>query len=199
MFFELTTDFDLSVLARIGDRLGLALDCRQGPMRAAMDLASAELIRWENGRFISASGGDGTWRDISPKTKRRRLKGQAAAAGSKARITTQVVLGQHLPILYDTTTLYAGLFERGAEGHFVEFEADGVREGVAGGTHPNTTLTVGALAEVHDRGLGHVPKRPVMSEPDGSTTTVVVGHLATGVNDAFQQLVAAIAGESQAA
>lgn len=179
--------FNIDPLARALAALPAALDCRKAPMRGAMDAASANLMRGQQRRYVSASGGDGLWLPLKPKTKAARLRAQIKLAGATAKVTAALVASAVMPILYVTGTLERGLFERGSTGHFVDFDRDGVREGVQGGTHPNAPMSIGALAIAQHMGVPskNIPARPVFGAIDGATIEAVGGDLQQGVSAAF--------------
>lgn len=68
-------------------------------------------------------------------------------------------------ILRDTNTLFATVdYTFGDPGSRVEeIERDGIVVGFGGsGEHPEAQMTVARLAEIHDQGLGRVPKREIL-------------------------------------
>jgi len=168
-------------------------------MRSGMASASMELMRFEQRRFRSASGGDGTWPDLTFSTKQKRIRRDARAAKSKTRITRQLVMGQHVPIELDTGTLERGLFEQGGSGHFQKITADAVSEGVAGGSHPRFKGTVGALAAIQHYGAGHVPARPLMAQPDGAAMTMIGAKITQGVQATVAAVISQYGGAAPAA
>lgn len=187
--FELTIDLDTSLLESVVNRLPSSLACNREPMRAAMAAGSRWIMRFEQSRFRAASGGDGTWPDITMRTKLARLRREAKSQKSKTKINAALVAGQHLPILSDTGTLEASLFEEGGSGHFQSFDVDSVSEGVSGGSHPRFKGSVGYLAVIHHYGSGSIPARPVMAMPDQTCLVGVGGVLAEGIQTAFDMAI----------
>lgn len=172
------------------------LDCRQQPMRDAMAKASAEHMRWQRGRFVSASGGDGTWKPLSAHTKRTRAEAQAKGTTTKQKLSLAVAAGLSMPLEFVTGTLEAALFEQGANGHYQKFTKDGVTEGVAGGSHPTAPITVGQLATLQHYGdpSRNLPGRPLYGEPDAQVVQAVGQLIAGGVQAAFDHLAATVSG-----
>lgn len=193
--------YDLSQFSALIGVLPGYLDARREPIHGAMDRASVELMRGQQRRFVSASGGDGTWLPHAELTKYKRLRKQKLLAGATQAITARLVAATFLPLLYVTGTLELGLFERGGSGHFVDFEADRVTEGVNGGSHPDTTISVGELAIIHHFGSPkkHIPARPVFGPVDFATLEAVSADLTRGVVDAVVAAAAAIGGLNSAA
>lgn len=196
MNLTLTIDLDPSLLLGVIGKMPMAVDVRREPMRGAFGKASTALMRYENARFASASGGDGTWREHAYTTKRKRLERQAKLAGSKTRITSRLILGVHLPILIVFGDLEASLFNFGAAGHFQIFDESGVSEGAGDGEHPDAHMSFGALANLHHHGSvrKHIPARPVMADPDQATVNMIGVEIGAGVNGVFAQLAAQVGG-----
>jgi hypothetical protein len=222
---SLSVDLDVKPLTALLRALPAALDCRREPMRGAMDQASAAVMRGQARRFTSASGGDGTWLDIKPATKAERLRRQkqehvksflkpywkqhgvtsrktmAMLTEAATAVTAKMAATAVMPVLFEHGELEAGLFERGAKGHFVEFTKDGVSEGVSGGRHWRAPISIGALALAHHLGVPskNIPARPVMGPVEQHELQAVAGALSGGVAAAFGAAAATVGGFAPAA
>jgi hypothetical protein len=127
-------------------------------------------------RFLKKSRGGGGWRDLADSTKRARLrKGKGLARTSKVpgRIVARNKKGQfrksNVEILRDTGTLFKAL-SVGAPGNLTKKIKGGVRFGIIGrGRHPEFEGTISELGLIHHKGLGKVPARPIIENPDDRT------------------------------
>jgi hypothetical protein len=101
-------------------------------------------------RFVLHSRGGGDW----PPLKRKRKRGAKKRAA----------------ILRDTNTLFNVLSVAFVNnpGQLQENIPDGIRVGFGGsGLHPGKgTMTVARLAEIHHFGLGNMPERQIIVDPD---------------------------------
>lgn len=106
--------------------------------------------------FLRNSAGGGGWAPLAAST--------VAADKYKKRS------GRRLGILRITSALYLALF-RNRAGHLFEITPKGVRVGVGGSArHPGSEISVAALAQIHNNGGGHVPKRTILTLPTPATT-----------------------------
>jgi len=141
-------------------------------MRDAYLAVGRTYMRFIRGRFIGASGGDGTWQPLSPYTIADRLRG---GFGESSRVLYSAFNAQHhlggafgaqnkpppaaavLPILIRSGRLYGSLIEGGA-GHIEELLPDGIRKG-----------TGIFYAAFHQSGGGRLPQREILVPPDADT------------------------------
>lgn len=65
----------------------------------------------------------------------------------------------------------------------------GVRVGFSDAPHNNDSLTIRELAVIHDSGLGNVPQRTILVEPDSSTIKGMMSD-AERATDAIMKAVA---------
>jgi hypothetical protein len=141
-------------------------------MRDAYLQVGRVYMNFIRGRFIGASGGDGTWQPLSPYTIAERLRG---GFGESSRQLFGAFNAQHhlagafgasnkpppavavLPILIRSGRLYGSLVEGGA-GHIEEVLPDGIRKG-----------TGVFYAAYHQAGGGRLPQREILVPPDAAT------------------------------
>lgn len=111
-------------------------------------------------RFVGHSRGGGDWQPLKRKRKR----------GAKRKAA----------ILRDTNTMFRVLdpaFKSGP-GQLQEELPYGVRVGFGGtGNHPKAEMTVARLAEIHHFGLGHMPERRIIVDPDDAVQRAMVGDV----------------------
>lgn len=112
-------------------------------------------------RFAKFGRGGGDWAPLAERTKRQRRKARRGHKGPRK-----------FTILRDTDTLFNALHPKFENpGALKKHLRDGVRVGYGGSQrHPKAKrLTIARLAEIHHRGLGHNPARPIIVEPDRPT------------------------------
>ena len=103
---------------------------------------------------LGRSGGGGEWKPLAPRTLAARRGGIAT-------------------ILRDTGTLFNGL-TIGTAGNETKRIPNGVQFGFSGTTrHPNGSITIRGLAEVHQKGSRRkgIPPRTIIVKPDNRTRT----------------------------
>lgn len=119
-------------------------------------------------RFSVFSRGGGDWAPLKPATIKARRKGKG-----KSKLSTR----GGVAILIDTDTLWNALDFRftSRPGQFEKIlrgsgKFTGIRVGFGGpAKHPSGNVTVAGLATIHQEGLGRVPARKIIVEPDFKT------------------------------
>ena len=129
---------------------------RNNPIDGFFRQLAARYFNFAQRRFRKFSRGGGDWPDLKESTKRRRRKARKGHKGSRK-----------FTILWDRFgTIIKAL--QGGPGHFVRRIKNGIRVGISGGgNHPGTKdkpMTIGRLAQIHNEGLGNVPKRVIIPE-----------------------------------
>jgi hypothetical protein len=147
-----------------------------GPLRPYYRRAGAAYLAFVRRRYIRAGRGDGTWPDLSPFTKYRRLwkrkntRPAANAAMRAARASGNVrsglaaaLAGHKFTILQDTSTLFGSLTE-GSPGNVLNYTANGIAVGTAVryGKHHQHPLVP-----------GKPPERKFLVEPDAATNALI--------------------------
>ena len=145
-----------------------------GLQRAARVYAVAMAARAQR-----ASLGDGTWKDLAPSTKLRRLGRSGVSPAVLARVTrgrslAEAVAGIRLPILYDSGRLFASL-RPGGPGYVERLET------------PNVVKVGTAVpyAGRHQRGdrAGRLPQRALHVPPDPQTVSLMEAEVQRGVDE----------------
>lgn len=163
---------DVRVNFRPLERLARKIETRHGPLNDVYIQWAARYRAFAKRRFVKASRGDGTWKDLSPVTKKRRRKARRGHKGPRV-----------FAILRDTGTLFAALEPRLENpGSLKKLLQKGVRVGYGGSAkHPSGGLTIARLAEIHNRGLGRVPQRKIIVTPDRKTMDTMVRDFYRGI------------------
>ena len=122
-----------------------------------------------------ARQGDGTWRPLKQSTIARRRKRVGNTRFS--RVAT---------ILRDTGTLFAALNPVLSPGAKEELSEFGITVGFGGSErHPGGGITIKQLAEVHQSGLGRVPKREIIVKPDSQTISTMAAIMEKAVDSEY--------------
>jgi len=132
----------------------------QGPIRDALRQWGHRYRTFVQRRFVKYSRGGGDWPPL--KYKRRR--------GSRARAA----------ILRDTGTLFRALDPvwRSNPGAIQQDLPFGIRVGYGGPhRHPKAGISIADLAAIHDQGLGRMPKRQIIVQPDNRTRAQMVSDM----------------------
>jgi len=122
-------------------------------------------------RFNKASKGDGTWAKLQPATIARRRKGEYAGkqVGKRRRRAITAAQGT-VAILRDTGLLFAALNPQlNSQGGIEQVSRNSLKVTVGYGGpagHPGTRLTIADLARIHNEGMGNVPRRQIIVNPD---------------------------------
>lgn len=112
---------------------------------------------WFN-RFDRFSRGGGNWRS----TKRRR--NSRGRNRSKILRKTQTLIRALSPIM------------RGLPGQWERIKGNSIETGYGGSArHPEAKMTVLRLASIHDGGLGIVPQRKIIVQPNAETRKLMIG------------------------
>jgi hypothetical protein len=152
-------------------------------MRDAYLQAGRVYMGFIRGRFITASGGGGTWAPLSPFTIADRLRSGFgdtsrqlfSAFNAQHRLASGFGASNHppasaaLPILIRSGRLYGSLQEGGPE-HIEEVLPDGIRKG-----------TGVFYAAYHQAGGGRLPQREILVPPDAPTSAVIVRVFIAGL------------------
>jgi hypothetical protein len=145
-------------------------------------------------RFMQLARGGAGWPPLKYATIVRRRHGKkgrykrGAAAYKRAKASG----GGQVSTLLDTGVLVATLDPvfSGPQAGQVQYSLTdgGLAVGIGGGAQKHKgSITVGALAEIHHRGLGHVPARPILVDPDDSTKNTMARALEIGIRKAKEQ------------
>lgn len=127
-------------------------------------------------RFVKFSMGGGNWRRLRPATIRRR----------RQRIAN-TRFGRTASILRDTGTLFAALNPVLSPGSKEEMTKFGILVGFGGAArHPGGRRTIKEIAEIHQSGLGRVPKREIIVKPDKATTDVMAAVMEKAVESEYK-------------
>jgi len=128
----------------------------------------ARYRRYARREYVENSRGGGRWPRLHPSTIRRRRKGQGSGPAAEILWDTGTIIGAlDFKFQRKAGQLQDYLRARGVGGR-AKFE--GVRVGFGGpGRHPVAKRPVAMLAEAHHSGLGHLPERPIITEPDTRT------------------------------
>jgi len=122
------------------------------PFRNMLEQWGERYLSYAQNHFLKSSRGGGDWPALKPATIRQRRKGKGKGKPS---------------ILYDTGMLFRAL-TRGQRGNRFDIKGYSVTVGYAGNSrHRKGKLTIKELAEIHNEGKGHVPKRQIIIKPDG--------------------------------
>ena len=122
-------------------------------------------------RFAKFSTGGGNWRKLKPSTIRRRRQ---AVRNTK--------FGRTASILRDTGTLLAALNPVLSPGSLEKLTEFGILVGFGGASrHPGGGRTIKEIAEIHQSGLGRVPKREIIVKPDKTTVSVMAAVMEKAV------------------
>ena len=123
-------------------------------------------------RFVKFSMGGGNWRRLKASTIRRRRQGIGNSRFASVA-----------SILRDTGTLLAALNPVLSTGSKEEFTKFGITVGFGGTSkHPGSKgKTIKQIAEIHQSGLGRVPKREIIVKPDAATVSVMAAVMERAV------------------
>jgi hypothetical protein len=157
---DLSFKIDASPLLRVLDGLADALEAgTENPhIRNGLEGAQTEYLESMRERFVEQSGGAGEWPELARLTQRERAR---------------LGFNPTRPILTRLAILYTAL-RAGQPGSASEFTHDSLRAGIGGPErHPGygdrpPSLTIGQIAEIHQRGLGRVPVRRILVDPSDS-------------------------------
>lgn len=150
-------------------RFQATVKAQSGPVKKALKQWVAIYRAFVQERFDKYSKGGGDWPPLSPKTIAARRKARKKKKGRRA--------GRIAAILVDTGTLKGGLHPRIRKpGRFDRKIPFGVEVGFGGPDKHLTAkkLTIAALARIHHFGLGKVPARPIIVEPDSHTRDLMI-------------------------
>lgn len=152
----MTVKLNLRPLDRLVDKVVNG----KGPMRDVYTQWAARYRAFARARFVKLGRGGGDWAPLAESTKRQRRKARRGYKGSRK-----------FTILRDTDTLFNALHPQLENpGALKKHLRDGIRVGYGGSArHPKGKMTIARLAEIHHRGLGHNPARPIIVEPDRAT------------------------------
>jgi hypothetical protein len=140
------------------------VDNPRGPIRAAFRQWAHRYRTFVQRRFKNYSRGGGDW----PPLKRDRAHGRDRRARGRKLAESKESAGAS--ILYDTGTIFRALDPQMGPGGIQEDLPFGVRCGYGGPhAHPKGRATIADIAMFHDQGMGRLPKRQIIVEPDRST------------------------------
>lgn len=139
-----------------------------GPLRDMFTQWGRRYLTFVRRRFVRFSRGGGGWEPLAESTKRGRRgpKRRKTRSGRARAKTTTRGSGRRFAILRDTGTLFNAL-SPGAPGNLLDVMKEGVRVGFSGRhRHPKGKATIADIAEFHQAGGKHLPKREILVEPD---------------------------------
>lgn len=133
----------------------------RGPVRRALQSWELAYRAFVLKRFDRFSRGGGDWRDIKEETKARKRSSAILVDRRYLRLGLQSGIGRISEIQRTgSVTLNMG-FTRSSK-------------------HKTSGLTIAALATIHDRGLGVVPRRRILVPPDAQTRQRMAESLKRG-------------------
>lgn len=163
---------DTSAFDRMTSRLGfsVASGTQNADLRAGAQTGMQTYLGAMRRRYSSASGNDGTWKDLAPSTKLKRLYKAGGkmgrVKGSKAKDRAASL---PYPILYDTGKLYSSLVP-GERGNVFEILTDRIRSGSAV-----------AYAKYHQSGGTRLPQRQILVAPAAEVVSQMVAPVREGL------------------
>lgn len=141
-------------------------------LQRTMPVLAETYLAFIRDRFVRE--GDGDWMPLAPRTVRER---------------TEQGFGPTNPILRRLEILYQALYP-GANGNLFEQDGNQMTVGIAGGgAHPgygvkfpnDNELSIGAIAAIHQFGLGNIPQRTIFVAPDDATSQRMQAELIDGL------------------
>lgn len=168
----MTVKMNLRPLTRFIEKI----ESRYGPLNDVYLQWASRYRAFAKLRYMRFARGGGDWDPLAEVTKRRRRK---AAKGKKGKRKKR-----KFSILIDTGTLVGALAPKIENpGSIKMLLQQGVRVGYGGSAkHPRARgLTIARLAEIHNKGLGNVPARPIIVPPDNKTLDRMVRDLERGI------------------
>ena len=168
---------------RAWDDFTAAIAAGRGELRGVFKQWGRIYLSFVQRRFNAFSRGGGNWPKLTEETvkrkrgkaspsRRRRARRVSAAAGSVAAPTAMLVA---------TGTLKSAL-DIGSPGNVFKLLVDGARVGFAQTRHPAGGVSILGLAVIHDLGLGRVPQREILVEPDTDTQRQLNRSLSLGLD-----------------
>ncbi len=141
-----------------------------GPIRKALNQWAFRYRSFSRRRWLDQSKGGGAWPALKPATVARRRK-----KSDKILIDTATMLGGFTPMF------------SGKPGQVQKDIKFGVNVGVGGSAkHPSGQITMGELYKIHHFGLGRVPVRTLVVEPDSKTVDGMVKDMRRGLRKAYE-------------
>ncbi len=156
---------DLKPLEKFADSIHKGLQNNSGPIRKAYKQWAARYRSFVQERF-DRFGKGGEWQDLAPSTKRRRR-------------------GTIFTILRDTSTMFGALdtLFSGQPGALEKKIPFGIRVGFGGpGRHKSGgKATIADIARFHQEGVGRLPQRLIIVDPDQRTVDGMAGDMLRAV------------------
>lgn len=154
---------DNSAMLKFFGELEAGIAGAPGPIDTFFKLFAAEYLVFVQRRYDRFSRGAGDWAPLAASTikKRRRGKGGRSRAAIQALRARGGAAKGGVAILKDTGTLRAALVQ-GGPGNVIRRITNGIEIGIEGGSAAEPPLTLGALAQIHNEGLGNNPKRVIL-------------------------------------
>lgn len=183
------------------------------PLRAGFRQAVGRYEAFARRRFVRFSRGGGDWAPLSASTIRarnRRLTRKPSRRGSpdagfsslaRTRRGGREILaaapgGARVAILRDRGILF-GALTIGAPGNDTHDVQGGIRYGLGGPARHPGGPTIAQIAEWHNEGAGHNPRRVIIADPDKPTFDRMVGDIAEGVRKCFLAAGSEVNGHSE--
>lgn len=165
-----------------------------GPINDFFTQAAERYLAYAHRKFRINAAGGGSWPKLKPATIAARRLGRGGSGtigGARKRALSRLrkartaksatagvkglkliaAAGANAKILIDTGTLMNALFI-GRAGNLIERLPGAIRVGIRGGSHASAgSITIGQIADIHNRGLGNVPKRVIVPEELDATTS----------------------------
>lgn len=163
---------DTSAFDRMASRLNFSV--ASGTQNADLGTGAQEGMRQYMGamrrRYTAASSNDGTWKDLAPSTKEKRLrKAGAKFPRQKGSTAAQRVANLPIPILYDTGKLLSSIVP-GEAGNIFEVLTDRVRSGSAV-----------SYAKYHQSGGARLPQRAILVAPAQEVVAQMIAPVRQGL------------------
>ena len=153
-------------------KLAAGLRTGSGDIGPAMKKVGAYLLGYWRREYKANSRGGRRWAALDPRTIKRRTKGRKKGLS----------VGRSAGILIDHGDLVRALGAGDMPGEGGQLRVMGrvVRVGFDESQHPGK-ITYATLADIHHRGLGNVPARPIFVEPDQATANRMRAAIRRGI------------------
>jgi len=154
---------------------------------------AAAMIRKESKRIFTQAVQDRGEPESEHEEKRRKNLATAVARskvyrlyrsqGNVVRTRKAIATAANVTILRNTGTLFRALMA-GNPGNVSDPIPQGIAVGIGGSAvHEGTVQTIGEIARIHQEGLGRVPVRRIVVDPDTDTTERMTGQLDRAVKE----------------
>lgn len=160
---------DMSPLKRFARAFAAGMAGAPGPINDMWLQIGDRILTFWGRRFDIFSAGGGDWAPLTKATKQRKQKrADKGRPSARSRRAIQALRSRGVAkagesrILKDTGQLRQALGS-GSKGNVLIRIPNGIRVGIGGeDSHSDAGMTIGRLAEIHHKGLGHNPKRKIV-------------------------------------